>query len=80
MSCSWCRAMNHRAGAEEQQRFEKRVGGEVVHRGRRAAEADGHHHVTELRERRVGEDAFDVVLLNGDERGEQGGECRRSTR
>ena len=63
-----------RAGAQEQQRLEKRVRGQMEHRRRRAAQADGHDHVAELRERRVGDDAFDVVLLDGDERGEQRGE------
>ena len=35
-----------------------------------AQRADGHDHVAELRKRRVGEDAFDVVLLRGDQRGD----------
>ena len=38
-------------------------------------EADGHDHVAELRKRGVGEDAFDVVLLRGDERGQHGGDA-----
>ena len=67
--------VNDRAGAKEQQRFEKRVRGQMEHRRRRPAQADGHDHVTELRERRVSEDAFDVVLLDGDQRGEQRGEA-----
>ena len=33
-----------------------------------------HHHITELREGRVGEDALDVILLQGHERGEKSGE------
>ena len=66
--------MDDRAGAEEQQRLEERVRGQMEHRRRRAAQAHGHDHVAELRERRVGEDALDVVLLDGDQRGEQRGE------
>ena len=38
-------------------------------------EADRHDHVAELRKRGVGEDALDVVLLRGDERGEQRGDA-----
>ena len=34
-----------------------------------------HHHVAELRQGRVGQDAFDVVLLDGDDGGEQSGEA-----
>src|ERR1051325_3305628 len=37
--------MNHRACAEEQERLEERVRGEMEHRGGRAAEADSHYHV-----------------------------------
>ena len=40
-----------------------------------AREADGHDHVAELRERGVGEDALDVVLLGGHQRGEQRGDA-----
>ena len=35
-----------RAGAEEQQRFEERVGTQVKHRLSRRVEADSHDHVT----------------------------------
>ena len=62
------------AGAEEEQRLEERVRGEVIHRGSRARQADGHDHVAELRKRGVGEDAFDVVLLNGHQCGDERGE------
>ena len=37
-------------------------------------EADGHDHVAELRERGVGQDALDVVLLRGHERGQDRGD------
>ena len=62
------------AGAQEQQRLEERMGRQMEHRRRRAVEANGHHHVAELRERRIGQDALDVVLLDGDDGGQQGGE------
>ena len=64
--------VDDRACAEEQQRLEERVRGEVIHRRRRAGHAHGHDHVAELRERRVSEDAFDVVLLHRHHRGHQG--------
>jgi hypothetical protein len=72
--------VNDAAGAEEEQRFEERVRAEVIHggvcsRAVRVAQADGHHHVTELRKRRVSEDAFDVVLLDGHQRGEERGDA-----
>ena len=63
-----------RAGPEEQQRLEKRVSEKVEHRRLVRGETDRHHHVTELRERGVGENAFDVVLLRRDQRGHQRGD------
>ena len=59
-----------RAGAQEQQCLEKCVRGQVKHRSRRATQPNSHDHVAELRKRRVGQDAFDVVLLDGNQRGE----------
>ena len=49
--------VNHeknRAGAEEEQRLESRVGEEMEHRGLAGSEPDRHHHVAELRERGIG--------------------------
>ena len=63
------------ARGEEEERLEERVGGQVEHGRVRAAAADGHDHVAELRKGGVGEDALDVVLLDGDQRGEDGGEA-----
>ena len=63
-----------RAGAEEEQRFEERVGEKVKHRRLARGETDRHHHVTELRERGIGENAFDVVLLRRDQRGHDRGD------
>ena len=59
-------AVDDRAGAEEQQRLEERVGDQMEHAHRHAADAEAHHHVAELRDGGVGEDAFDVVLRDGD--------------
>ncbi len=63
-------AVDHRAGAQEQQRLEERVRDQMEHADRHAADAQAHHHVTELRNRGVSEDAFDVVLRDRDARGE----------
>ena len=63
--------VKHGACAEEEQRLEKCMGGEVIHGRCRAGHSHGHDHVTELRQRRAGENAFDVVLLDGHQRGQQ---------
>ena len=76
MMLSMMQCMDHCSCRKEQPRFEKRVRGEVEHRGRRATETDGHDHVAQLRQGRVGEDAFDVVLLDGDDGGQQ---CSEAT-
>ena len=55
-------ADDHRAGAEEQQRLEERVRHQVEHGDRVGRSAERHRHVAELRQRRVGDDALDVVL------------------
>ena len=65
--------MNDGACAEEEQRLEEGVGDEVEHAHGDAAEAEAGHHVAELRDGGVGEDALDVVLRDGDERGEDRG-------
>ena len=59
-----------RAGAEEEQRLEKRVREKMKHRRFAGSETDRHNHVAELREGGVGEDSFDVVLLRRDQRGD----------
>ena len=51
-----------RAGREEQQRLEERVRHQVEDRGAVGRGAQCHGHVTELRQRRVGNDTLDVVL------------------
>ena len=45
--------------------------GEVVHGRGRTGDSDGHDHVAELRQGRVGQNAFDVVLLDGHQRRHQ---------
>ena len=65
---------DHRPRAKEQQRFEKCVRRQMEHRRSRTAQTDCHDHVTELRQRRISQNALDVVLLNGDQRRKQRGE------
>lgn len=57
------------AGGEEQERLEGAVGEEVEDGGAPVARGEGAGHVAELSDRRVGQDAFDVVLGEGGERG-----------
>ena len=59
---------NNRAGAKEEKRFKSGMGEKMKHRGLTGGEPDRHHHVTELREGGVGENAFDVVLLRRHQR------------
>ena len=67
MSCSWCMRDDHRAGAEEQQRLEERVRHQVEDRRRVGRRAERHGHVAELRQRRIGDHALDVVLHDAEE-------------
>ena len=59
---------------EEEQCFEKCVGKQMKYGRFVRRQADRHDHVTELRESGVGEDAFDVVLLRGHQRGHDCGD------
>ncbi len=76
--------VDHRAGAEEQQRLEEGVGEQVEHAGLVGADAAGDEHVAELRAGRIGDDALDVVLHQADgrreERGDRADERRRTRR
>ena len=45
--------------------------GEVEHGRGLAVKADGHDHVAELGKSRICQDAFDVILLNGNDGCEQ---------
>ena len=61
------------AGTQEKQRLEKGMGEKVKHRCFSCRYSNGGHHVTELRERRVSQDAFDVTLLRRHQRGQYSG-------
>ena len=66
--------VDHRAGAEEEQRLEDAVGQQVQEARAREAGADRRHHVAELRDGRVREHALDVGLHARQHRGQQRGE------
>ncbi len=66
--------VDHRAGAEEQQRLEEGVREQVEDAGLIGADAAGDEHVAELRAGRIGDDALDVVLHEADGGGEEGGD------
>ncbi len=64
-------AVDHRAGAEEEQRLEEGVGDHVEQAGDVGAGPDGEEHVAELGDGGVGEHPLDVVLGAGDRRRER---------
>ena len=66
--------VNHRAGAQEQQRLEERVGENVKYAGGESAHAEREKHVAKLRDRGIREHALDVVLHQADGSGEDRGE------
>src|SRR6267154_3123710 len=57
--------VNHAAGAEEQERFEERMGHEVKNSRCERAHTEGQEHVTELADGGIGENFLDVVLDQG---------------
>ena len=63
--------INHCARSKEEQCLEGRVRGEVKHGGFCPPTTHRHYHVAQLRKGGVGENSFDVVLLNGHERSQQ---------
>ncbi|KAG1254628.1 hypothetical protein G6F68_010756 [Rhizopus microsporus] len=62
-----------RAGTQEQQGLEERMGHQVEHGGRIGRHAQRHGHVAQLRQRGVRDDALDVVLHDADQAGEERG-------
>jgi len=74
MSWLWCMPMITEPAAEEQQGLEERVRHQVEHRHRVGRRAQRHRHVAELRQRRVGHHALDVVLDDAQEAHEQRGD------
>jgi hypothetical protein len=66
--------VHHAARAEEQQGLKECMREEVVHAAGYAGKgsrAEGQEHVSELADRRIGENAFQVELREGDQGGEQ---------
>ena len=55
-------AVDDRAGRHEEQRLEEGVGDEMEGGGDIRADAQGRHHETQLRNRRVSQHGFDVIL------------------
>src|SRR6266850_1113646 len=55
-------SMNDAAGAEKHQRLEKGVGHYMEYSDRESSDSTGHEHETELRDGRIGQNFFDVVL------------------
>ena len=66
-------AVDDRAGAEEQQRLEKCVCQKMKHPHGHTSHAKADHHQAKLTDRRVGQDALEVVLAKRDERGNERG-------
>ena len=66
--------VNHRTRGQEEQTLEECMGCQVIHGRSRHTEPNGHHHVGDFRQRGVGQNPFDVVLLTSDQRRKQGHE------
>ena len=70
--------MDHGTGTQEEHRLETGMSDQMVHRGRGVpglgTQSHGHDHQSQLGERGVGEDALDVILLDGNDGREQRGE------
>ena len=62
-------------GAEKEQCFKEGVSKQMEHGSFARRETHRHDHVAELRKRGVSQDAFDVVLLRGDEGGHDCCDC-----
>ena len=70
--------MNHRTGPKEEHRLETSMRDQMVHGRRRitgfGTQSHGHDHQAQLRQSGVGENALNVVLLDGDNGSKQRGE------
>ena len=64
-------ALDDDAGGEEQQRLEEGVRHEVEDGGRPGANPEREEHVADLADRRVGEDALQIGLIERAEAGQQ---------
>ncbi len=65
--------VDHASGTQKEQRFEKRVGGEVEHRPGEGTHTQPDKHIAQLADGGIGQDFLDVVLENGDGGGKK---CR----
>ena len=64
-------AQDHGTRRKEEQRLEKGVRQQVEHPGHVAAHADRRHHESKLADGGVGQHLFDVILPDGNRRGEE---------
>ena len=67
-------AMNDRARPKEKQSLKESVGNQMESRSDISTNTCGSNHVTKLRNGRVGEHTFDIVLSNRNRGGKQGSE------
>ena len=58
--------MNHTACTKKQQRFEESMSGKCTH-------PQSKEHISQLTDRWIGQDLFNIVLINGDRSSKQGG-------
>ncbi len=72
--------MYHASGAEEEQRLERRMRGEMEHRGGPGTRADRREHEAQLADGRIGEHLLDVALGAGGTCGSDGGETAKHHR
>ena len=69
--------VDHRARSKEQQRLEERMREHMEHTRRECAHAQRQEHVSQLRDRRVGQHPLDVVLHQADGRREKSPSARQ---
>ena len=68
-------AQNHRTGGKEEQRLEERVRHQMEHPRDERAHAHRRDHEAQLADGGIREDFLDIVLPDGNGRGEEGGNC-----